>query len=421
MVDEEEWQAAKRRRDSPTTPRHGTQNGGDQHEGSARQASTRSKSRDRHAKAAKKQESLLDEVEWLVDTASSMTSQSRDGKGVRSSVVVGGRRAAGGRRLRRRAEVVEKMEPTLEASGDEDDVIVVASAVNLSEDEFEDDEVEDSRRAGRPQTSSGTRKSAVAHPPAHRHSRGAEEEHAVLADARRKTLSHVGVSRTAASQQAMWIESDESDEDMEDVQLTPVSANDEDAASTTTRSRKRYRAQAHVQPYLRQPGRRVPKSESVQSSDLDTMSGIGGIDSVLDVSADGDGRAESDDELIHESPVETQHTVLSHVSVPRPAFDAAYPRGHTQQGWTPPAMEVSETDALADLMRHYNAAGEDNGRCFELSEFNVYRPLNKTHRKVGGETVEWLRHSYELVTLDRLQNRKECHEFMLHGVLLTVM
>lgn len=96
---------------------------------------------------------------------------------------------------------------------------------------------------------------------------------------------------------------------------------------------------------------------------------------------------------------------LGHISV----SEIAYPRS-AYEGYISPHAESAEADALLDLeaaFKHVHATDEEQPEytIFDLDDFNIYLPHSS------------LRHKGELVTLDRLQNKMGCSEFLFSGVL----
>lgn len=103
-------------------------------------------------------------------------------------------------------------------------------------------------------------------------------------------------------------------------------------------------------------------------------------------------------------PRKRARRTFSHVQVPGPAF----PRS-AYEGWTPPVPLSTETTTLLDLKtafdRHHASKEEQPSYTyFDLDDFSIYRPDHP-------------RHSHELATLDRLQNRGGFNEFLFDGML----
>jgi DNA (cytosine-5)-methyltransferase 1 len=122
-------------------------------------------------------------------------------------------------------------------------------------------------------------------------------------------------------------------------------------------------------------------------------------DSETEIDADSDTAPGT-----NERPTKIPRRALSHVEVTQPA----YPRS-VHEGWEPPLQRSRESAALSDLKTAFEAAygnADDPPyyTYFTLNDFTIYNPLDS-------------RHSHEMVTLDRLQNRGGCNEFLFDGVL----
>ena len=105
-----------------------------------------------------------------------------------------------------------------------------------------------------------------------------------------------------------------------------------------------------------------------------------------------------------EPPPKKLRRVLSHISTPGPA----YPRS-AYDGWPSPLPLVSESEALTDLKatwdsKYASASEQPAYTYFTLEDFSIYR-------------LDHPRHAHELTTLDRLQNRNGCNEFLFDGIL----
>ncbi|KAK5138091.1 hypothetical protein LTR08_005889 [Meristemomyces frigidus] len=102
-----------------------------------------------------------------------------------------------------------------------------------------------------------------------------------------------------------------------------------------------------------------------------------------------------------------KHRVLSHIALPGPAF----PRS-TFDGWEPPLPPVGEARAIRELKAVHNALHlatpkKPEYTYLQLDDFNIYMPKQGILN----------RHTRELVTLDRLANRKGCTTLLLEGML----
>ncbi|KAK4548941.1 hypothetical protein LTR36_008714 [Oleoguttula mirabilis] len=106
---------------------------------------------------------------------------------------------------------------------------------------------------------------------------------------------------------------------------------------------------------------------------------------------------------------QAKRRVHSYVAVPGPA----YPRS-SYQGWEPPITPVAEYEAIDDLRAaddelRSNAVETADYTYFELNDFNIYRP------KSASSVFDT--HTRELVTLDRVLNRRGNASLLLEGVL----
>ncbi|EMC95620.1 hypothetical protein BAUCODRAFT_90408, partial [Baudoinia panamericana UAMH 10762] len=111
---------------------------------------------------------------------------------------------------------------------------------------------------------------------------------------------------------------------------------------------------------------------------------------------------------IHITTKGAKRQKLSHVVVPRPAYP------HSAFGLSNATAPLrSEFEAIYALKQEYSHLHADKPNrpaytYFTLNDFSVYRPYYRLSSN---------RYDGELVTLDRLQNRKGCNTFLVDGVL----